>query len=271
MRDGYPAWMSDGLTFIGTATVLLRLGPFTVLTDPNFLHRGQWSYLGQGMVSRRRTEPAAQVADLPALDAVVLSHLHGDHFDRVARRDLPADLPILTTGHAAHRLSRRGFRQTVALPTWSSETLTDGDAALTITAVPARHTAGIVNRMLPPVIGSVYEYRQTPDAAPLRLYVSGDTVMHDELRQIHERFPEIDLAVLHLGGARMLGILLSMDDKQGADLLRLLRPGRVVPVHFDDYGIFGSPLSNFLVETERRGLGSSVRVLRRGETIPLTT
>ena len=46
------------LTFIGTATTLLRLGPFTVLTDPNFLHRGQWAYLGKGLVSRRVTEPA---------------------------------------------------------------------------------------------------------------------------------------------------------------------------------------------------------------------
>jgi L-ascorbate metabolism protein UlaG (beta-lactamase superfamily) len=35
-------------------------------------------------VSRRRTEPAIGVAELPELDAVVLSHLHGDHFDRIA-------------------------------------------------------------------------------------------------------------------------------------------------------------------------------------------
>ena len=28
----------DSLTFIGTATTLIRLGSFTVLTDPSFLH-----------------------------------------------------------------------------------------------------------------------------------------------------------------------------------------------------------------------------------------
>jgi L-ascorbate metabolism protein UlaG (beta-lactamase superfamily) len=93
--------MTCTLTFVGTATTLLRLGPFTVLTDPNFLHRGQWSYFGQGLFSRRRTEPALQPADLPPLTAVVLSHLHGDHFDRVARRELAREVPILTTPHAS--------------------------------------------------------------------------------------------------------------------------------------------------------------------------
>jgi L-ascorbate metabolism protein UlaG (beta-lactamase superfamily) len=39
----------DGITFIGTATTIVRLGSFTVLTDPNFLHRGQRAYLGRGL------------------------------------------------------------------------------------------------------------------------------------------------------------------------------------------------------------------------------
>jgi L-ascorbate metabolism protein UlaG (beta-lactamase superfamily) len=74
----------DSLTFIGTATTQVRLGGFTLLTDPNFLHRGQRAYLGKGLWSRRLTEPTPTPAQLPALDAVVLSHVHGDHWDRVA-------------------------------------------------------------------------------------------------------------------------------------------------------------------------------------------
>ncbi|SFO87606.1 L-ascorbate metabolism protein UlaG, beta-lactamase superfamily [Amycolatopsis arida] len=266
-----PLSRESTLTFIGTATTLLRLGTFTVLTDPNFLRRGQWAYLGQGMVSRRRTDPAARLADLPRPDVVLLSHLHGDHFDRVARRELPADVPVLTTAAAARRLGRRGFRNAAALPTWSTETLADGGAALTITAVPARHSTGpLVRRVLPPVMGSVLEYVATPGAEPLRIYVSGDTVLHDELRGIRERFPRLDLAVLHLGGARVLGALVSMDDRQGVDLLELLRPAHAVPVHFDDYPMFASPVSNFLAEAARRCQGgTAVRLLQRGERLPL--
>ncbi|HVE97003.1 MAG TPA: hypothetical protein VNA67_08465 [Pseudonocardiaceae bacterium] len=85
------------LAFIGTATTVLRLGGFTLLTDPNFLHRGQRAYLGYGLTSKRLTEPALQPEELPLLDAVLLSHLHGDHFDRVAKRGLPKDLPVVTT------------------------------------------------------------------------------------------------------------------------------------------------------------------------------
>src|SRR6058998_1059515 len=97
------------LTWIGTATVLLEHEGFTLLTDPNFLHRGQRAYLGKGLWSRRLTEPAMQVEDVPDLDAVVLSHLHGDHFDRVARRGLSRQQPVFTTPAAARRLGSWGF------------------------------------------------------------------------------------------------------------------------------------------------------------------
>lgn len=265
--DDPPA--GDSLSFIGTATTLLRLGPFTVLTDPNFLHRGQWTHIGQGVVTKRLTEPAAQPADLPPLDAVVLSHMHGDHFDRVASRELPRDLPILTTAHAARRLHRRGFGQAVALTTWASETLCGSGATLTVTSVPGRHALGVLGPVLPPVMGSVLEYRAQPDARPLRVYLSGDTLVHDSLREIYERFAPIDVAVIHLGGTKVLGFLVTMDGRQGVDLVELLRPASTVPVHYDDYRRFRSPLSDFVDEVRRRSPPTRLRIVRRGQAIAL--
>ena len=99
----------DSLTFIGNATVLLRIGCFTVLTDPNFLRRGQRAYLGRGLWTRRLLDPAITVDDVPRLDAVVLSHLHGDHWDRVARAGLDRRPPLVTTKHAARRLRLQGL------------------------------------------------------------------------------------------------------------------------------------------------------------------
>ena len=100
--------MDVTVTFIGSATTLIEAGGITLLTDPNFLHQGQRAYLGYGLVSKRLQEPALDVGMLPPLDAVVLSHMHGDHWDRVAQAGLDHDLPVLTTPHAAKRLVRRG-------------------------------------------------------------------------------------------------------------------------------------------------------------------
>ncbi|MGW0083061.1 MBL fold metallo-hydrolase [Streptomyces sp. NPDC003393] len=245
------------ILFIGNATVLIRYGELTLLTDPNFLHRGQFAHLGYGLVSRRLTEPAVDVAALPHedLDAVVLSHLHGDHFDRVARRGLDRGLPFVTTPHGALLLKRLyGFRRATGLRTWQSRTLRHGDSSVRITSLPGRHAPGPVRVLLPPVMGSLLEFGDRSGEIRLVLYLSGDTLMYDGLRGIAERCPDIHLAVLHLGGTTLPGgLVVTMDAEQGADLLDLLRPRRALPVHYDDYTVFRSPLEDFLAEAARRG------------------
>ena len=263
--------MTGTLTFLGTATTLIEHGGFTVLTDPNFLHKGQRAYLGKGVFSTRRTEPAMQVADLPPLDAVVLSHLHADHFDRLARRGLPKHTPVLTTRAAARTLRRWGFVNAVALDTWQSFELRSaaGDV-LRVTAAPGRHARGLMAALLPPVNGSVLEYVPVAEP-PMSVYVTGDTLVFDDLREVPRRYPALDLGLWHLGGTRIpgvlgLGAMVTMDGRQGAELLQLVRPRTTVPIHHDDYGVFRSPLSDFLAEVERRGL-TGVRPLARGESL----
>ncbi len=53
------------LTFTGTATTVLRLSGFTLLTDTNLLTRGQRAYLGKGLWSRRITHPKCSSAIYP--------------------------------------------------------------------------------------------------------------------------------------------------------------------------------------------------------------
>lgn len=259
--------MTDAsVTFVGNATTLLRLGDFTLLTDPNFLHAGQRAYLGNGLWTRRLTQPASTVDELPPLDAVLLSHLHGDHFDRVAKRRLPSSTPVITTRHAARRLRRRF--PTVPLSLWSSEELRRNDQVLRITAVPGEHAPGPVRRLLPPVMGSIVDLEEG-GRRRLRLYLTGDTLMRPVLAPIPERFPDIDVMLIHLGGARVLGIMVSMDGRQGTDLVELVRPRLTLPVHYDDYRVMRSPLSDFLAEATRRGLIGGVRPIVRGQTIEL--
>jgi len=75
---------TGSIVFIGNATVLLRIAGFTILTDPTFIHKHEQTWLGGGLHTTRLTDPAIELADLPPLDFVLLSHFHGDHFDQVA-------------------------------------------------------------------------------------------------------------------------------------------------------------------------------------------
>ncbi|WP_333778817.1 MBL fold metallo-hydrolase [Streptomyces sp. IBSBF 3136] len=256
-----------GIHFVGNATVLLRYGGLTLLTDPNFLHRGERAHLGYGLVSRRLTEPALDVADLPRLDGVVLSHLHGDHWDRRARTGLARSVPVVTTPHAARRLrTLQGFGRAGGLRTWESCTLRHGDAEVRITALPGRHALRPVLRgLLPPVMGSMLEFGPAGGPVRVRMYVSGDTLLYDGLDEIARRFPDADLAVLHLGGTRLPGgFVVTMDGLQGAELARRLDYRHVLPVHYDDYTVFRSPLQEFVTAAGGLGLGERLVHCPRG-------
>ncbi|MBB5626461.1 MBL fold metallo-hydrolase [Sphaerisporangium krabiense] len=252
--------------FVGNATTVIRCMDFTVLTDPSFLHRGQRAYLGWGISTRRRTNPAIGIAQLPPLDAVVLSHLHGDHWDRYATEGLDQSLPIITTPQAATWLRRKGFRNATGLHTWQNSILRHGDSTLRITALPGRHAPPAARMLVPPVMGSMLQFGRDGDVR-LRMHISGDTLLYDRLAEIPQRFPEIDVALVHLGGTTILGVLMTtMDGDQGARWVRLMGADVNLPIHYDDYDAFASGLDDFREHVDMLGLSDRVRYIARGET-----
>ncbi|HET9999565.1 MAG TPA: MBL fold metallo-hydrolase [Ktedonobacteraceae bacterium] len=252
--------------FIGTATVLFRYAGFMILTDPNFLHKGEQAHIGYGLRSTRLTDPAINIDQLPPLDLVVLSHMHEDHFDRTVQRKLDKLLPIVTNPKAAEALKKKGFSRTYAINTWESLTVMKGDATLRITALPARHAPALAQFLMPPVMGSMLEFQSASHPKRLSLYISGDTVLYDQLREIPRHFEDIDLALLHLGGVKIMGLLLTMNGKQGAQAVRIIAPKIAIPVHFNDYKVFKSPLDDFKQAVREAGLESKVKYLKHGET-----
>jgi L-ascorbate metabolism protein UlaG (beta-lactamase superfamily) len=258
---------AGSIFFVGTATVILRYAGFTILTDPNFLHAGDHVHLGYGLTSERLTNPALEIEELPALDFCVLSHYHGDHFDRIAEEKLQKDLPIITTEHATAELKDKNFTATVPLDMWDSVTVQKGDARVRITSMPGKHGPAIVDKFLPPVMGSMLEFESASgQKATLRLYITGDTLIHDDLNEIPKRYPEIDLALFHLGGTQIMGILLTMDAEQGVEAIRIINPREVIPIHYNDYGVFKSPLEEFKQAVEAAGFADRVKYLSHGET-----
>jgi hypothetical protein len=155
---GKPQFDSGELQFIGNATVLVRYAGFTFLTDPNFLHRGDHAKLGYGLRSKRLTDPALDIDQLPPLDFIVLSHHHGDHFDEVAARDLDKDVPIITNAHAAAKLRSQGFTLPISLDTWEPQWVHRPGSRVRVTAMPGKHAPQPLEALLPPVMGSMLEF-----------------------------------------------------------------------------------------------------------------
>lgn len=257
---------SGSIYFVGTATVIIRFAGFTILTDPNFLHAGDHAHLGYGLTSERLTEPAMDIEQLPHIDFCILSHYHGDHFDQIVEEKLRKDLPIITTDHAAGELREKGFTQPIALDTWGSVTVEDGNTRVKITSMPGKHGPGIVDFALPPVMGSMLDFETDAGERLARMYISGDTLIHDDLNEIPRRFPDVDLALIHLGGTRVMGILVTMDDEQGVEMMRIIQPDKAIPIHFNDYDVFKSPLEDFKVAAEAAGLSERLVYLSHGET-----
>lgn len=262
-----PDFGTGSVFFIGTATVILRYAGFTILTDPNFLHAGDHVHLGYGLTSERLTEPALDIDELPPIDFVVLSHYHGDHFDQIVEEKLDKNLPIITTPHATAELESKDFKNSVPLDTWDSATVTKGEAQVKITSMPGKHGPAMVDFALPDVMGSMLEFSAGgADNTTLRLYISGDTLLIDELKEIPQKYPNIDLGLFHLGGTRIMGILLTMDAEMGVEAIKLINPKEAIPIHYNDYDVFKSPLEDFKQAADAAGLTERMRYLSHGET-----
>ncbi|EIN07994.1 Metallo-hydrolase/oxidoreductase [Punctularia strigosozonata HHB-11173 SS5] len=290
------------LQFIGTATTLLHFSPLTILTDPNFLHAGDHVHLGPGVTATRLTNPSVDLHDLPPVDLVLLSHYHEDHFDREVEAELRRDLPIVTTPHARKCLVDKKepgerFEKVEALKEWDSLMVDvegqDPDAqngrvrAVKITGMPGKHvpSGGILGKVnelahaVPPTNGWMVELGSKPKdgddvdfTCGYRIYISGDTLMVDELREIPTRYAgqNIDLMLVHLGGTTIPSpsmplLMVTMDAKQGLELVRLVNPDLTIPIHYDDYDAFLSPLDDFKKAMAEAGLQDKVVYLDRGE------
>src|SRR5215218_6927560 len=256
---------AGSIYFVGTATVIIRYAGFTILTDPNFLHAGDHAHLGYGLTSERLTEPAMDIEQLPHIDFCILSHYHGDHFDQIVEEKLRKDLPIITTEHAAAELKEKGFTAPIALDTWDSITVECRRNRVRITSMPGQHGPAIVDFALPPVMGSMLDFEAQSGERLLRMYISGDTLIHDDLEEIPNRFPGVDLALLHLGGTRVLGVLVTLDDEQGVEMMRIIEPEKAIPIHYNDYDVFKSPLEDFKRAAEAAGFADRLIYLTHGD------
>lgn len=210
--------------WVGHATVLVQMDDRVFLTDPIFTGSA-------GQISWRVVEPGLDVAHVPPLDAVLVSHLHFDHLS-------PPSLAMLgrRVGHLLTPAGGLAYVPDLPFPAsdlapW--ERWTSG--GLRVTAVPVAHHGwryGADAWMSDCHTGYVVEHRG------LTVYFGGDTA-YDRARFVEtaRRFPRIDLALLPIAPVeprRYIGRN-HLDPAEALQALDDLRAARMVPIHFDTF------------------------------------
>jgi L-ascorbate metabolism protein UlaG (beta-lactamase superfamily) len=205
------------VTLIRNATLLLELDGRRMLVDPMLDPVGARPPVEDSPNPRRNPlvplpVPAEEI--VRGLDAVIVSHLHRDHFDDTAARLLPRDVPVFCQRDDARALRALGLR---AQPV---ETTLDWDGLL-LARTGGRHGHGETAEHLGPVSGFVVG----------DLYLAGDTVWCREVEEaIATHRPRV--AVVNGSGARFVDgdpLVMTADDVREV----VARVPTVVVVHLE--------------------------------------
>jgi L-ascorbate metabolism protein UlaG (beta-lactamase superfamily) len=115
-------------------------------------------------------------------------------------------------------------------------------------------------------MGSILDFQTKDGYRILRLYITGDTLVFDDIKEIPKRYSDIDVALLHLGGTTVIGIMLTMDGKQGVEMFKIINPKKAIPIHYNDYDVVKSTLEDFQIQIREAGLEDRIYYLMHGET-----
>jgi L-ascorbate metabolism protein UlaG (beta-lactamase superfamily) len=213
------------LTLIRHATLRIEVAGHTLLVDPQLDPAGAREPVPNTANPRRNPlvelpQPAEAV--VAGIDAVLVTHLHGDHFDATAKQLLPHDLPLFCQPQDAERLHADGFID--ARPVYGDAKLGD----LLIVRTEGRHGTGEIGERMAPVSGYVLHAPGEPS-----VYIAGDTILCDEVRAaIADQRPET--IIVNASGARFNeGDPIVMDNDDVVALEREFPDLRVVAVHFE--------------------------------------
>jgi L-ascorbate metabolism protein UlaG (beta-lactamase superfamily) len=241
-------------TWLGHSTVLLEIDGVRVLTDPVWGERvSPVSWAGP----RRFHRAPVAVAELPRLDAVLVSHDHYDHLDYPTIRELARrNVPFYTSLGVGAHLEAWGVpaSRIVELDWWEEGTLPGG--RLGFRAAPSRHFSGRgagSNK----TAWSSWVLR----SAKHRVFFSGDTGLTPEFEEIGARLGPFDLVMLEIGAFNAAWGEIHLGPENALVAHRMLGGGTLLPVHWGTFDLGLHPWEEPAEVLMRSAMQESVHVV----------
>lgn len=223
---------SDGsprITWIGHSSALISMAGGQLLIDPVFAPR-------IGMFYKRHVPPGLTPEQLPAISAVLVSHNHYDHLDEQSISALPRHVTVVVPTNLGVWFRRRGFDKVVELAWWESTRVGEVE----VFAVPARHWSrrGPFDANRSHWCGFVLR------ANAASIYHAGDTAWFDGFGDIGARFPNLDVAMLPIGGYEPTWFMdrNHMNPEQAGEAFGQLGASTMIPIHWGTFQMTDEPL-----------------------------
>ncbi len=212
------------IQLIRNATMRITYAGHLFLADPYFAPKHSRPSLAQRSPNPLVELPLTPDEIMQDIEMIIVSHLHGDHFDPVAQSLLPKALPLFCHLRDGDTICSKGFENVRPIAdsvTWQG---------ITITCVPGRHgsSADVLGDM-GDVTGFVFQAAGEPT-----VYWCGDTVWYEEPRAIIEQWNP-DVIITHSGGAvwRPERELIIMDIPQTLAVCQAAPRAKVVAIHLE--------------------------------------
>lgn len=228
------------VTWFGHSSMLIEIDGKKVLTDPVW---GPSPSPVTWVGPRRWYAPPVALSDLPAVDAVVISHDHYDHLDYPTIEVIKGweTLFFVPLGVGAH-LAYWGVPEDriVELDWW--ERLDLGD--LSIVCTPARHASG----------RGLFDRNATLWAGwallgpAHRVFFSGDTGLFDGMKEIGDAFGPFDVTMIEVGAYNAAWPDWHLGPEQAVLAHEWLRGDVMMPVH---WGLFDLAAHGWTEPAER--------------------
>lgn len=231
----HEAWrrpISTGLrtTWLGHSTVLLEIDDHRVLTDPVFGDRASpVSFAGP-----KRFHPVpAELAELPALDAVLLSHDHYDHLcaSTIAALARMSTIPIVTSLGVGAHLERLGVAaDRIRELDWGESCDVRG---LRFTAAPCQHFSGRSLGDRNTTLWSSWVIQSDKH----KIFFSGDTGLSEQFRETGAKYGPFDLVMLEIGAFQPGFEVIHLGPENALKVFQMLGGGTLLPVHWGTFDL----------------------------------